>query len=78
MYVNKDTIEISQFTTYPKRFGQIVSYVTETFYSLNKISFSHISLQKNKLLCTFCSVFKYRKTKRKKKQKQKNNRPNHG
>lgn len=45
MYVNKDTIEISKFTPYPKKFEQLVSYVTVTFYCLIKRSRRYISLQ---------------------------------
>lgn len=45
MYVKKDTIEIGQLTPYPKKFEQIVSYVTVTFYCLIKRSRIYISLQ---------------------------------
>lgn len=45
MCVNKDTIEISQFTPYPKKFEQIVSYVTVTFYFLIKRGRRYISSQ---------------------------------
>lgn len=45
MYVNKDTIEMGQLTPYPKKFEQIVSYVTVKFYCLIKRSRRYISLQ---------------------------------